>query len=219
MKLRILLLITFLAASAAVCRANEVDFFTSSGVINIATGTPVPIGDTVWLGYFPTNDPSFFLNNQTFGQLSASFTFLASIQFGQDASGVPGGGGIVPSPAGTYFGTVFGSVPTAPANNPSSQLFIWMFNANNPALATQWAITTNSAWLLPSGSGNIGIDPTINGTVPVGALGLITPNASGGFDVTLQIAPIPEPSTYFLGLVGGTAMLGALRLRRAHSRA
>jgi hypothetical protein len=217
MKLRILLLITLLAGSASFCRANEVDYFTSSGVINIATGTPVPIGDTVWMGYFPTNDPSFFLNNQTFSQLMASFTFLSSIQFGQDASAVPGGGSIVPSPPGTYFGTVFGSVPTAPANNPTSQLFIWMFNANNPALATQWAITTNSAWTLPSGSGSIGIDPTIDGTVPNGALGLVVPNGSGN-DIFLGIVVIPEPSTYFLGLVGGTAMLGALRLRRTRSR-
>ena len=216
MKLRILLLITLLAAPAAISQANEVDYFTSSGVINIATGTPVPVGNTVWMGYFPTNNPSFFLTNQTFSSLLANFTFLSSIQFGQDASAVPGGGSIVPSPPGTYFGTVFGSVPTAPANNPTSQLFIWMFNANNPALATQWAITTNSTWTLPSGSGIIGIDPTVNGTVPLGALGLITPNVGGGFDVTLQIA-IPEPSTYFLGLVGGTAMLGALRLRRARA--
>jgi len=76
---------------------------------------------------------------------------------------------------------------------------------------------TNSTWTAPpAGANQTFIDPTINGTVPAGALGILTPNG-GGFDITLQIAPIPEPSTYFLGLVGGTALLGALRLRRARA--
>ena len=214
MKLRILLLAILVVVFAAPSRANQVDYFTGSGVINLATGSvPVPVGNTVWMGYFPTT-AGFFTPGQDFATLMANFTLLSTIQFGQDASGVAGGGSIVPSPAGTFYGSVFGTVPTAPASNPSSQLFIWMFNANAPASATQWAILTNSAWTLPSGSGQILIDPTVNGTVPPGALGVLTPNGGGGFDINLQVAPIPEPSTYFLGLAGAGVMIGAVRLRR-----
>ncbi len=152
------------------------------------------------LGSFPTGFD--FTANTTFAQLSAAFTLYGTTVIGDAGSG---------NTPGQFFASAGPTLPGVAGDH----LYIWMFNSNVPANATQWAIITNNSanWTRPvSGLTLTSIDASDAGTfVPAGALGSI-PGGSGG-DVLLGIV-IPEPSTYFLGLVGGTALVGGLRLRR-----
>ncbi len=68
-------------------------------------------------------------------------------------------------------------------------------------------------WKRPADDDNTVIDSAEAGVfVPVGVVG--GPN---GANFNLGVGAVPEPSTYFLGMVGGVALLGAMRLRRTRA--
>ncbi len=214
------LLLPFVAAAgifSAAVQAEQIDYFTGAGTVFLSNGTTaVPSPNIVWMGFFATGFN--FVTNTSFAQLSAGFTLIDTVQFGQDESGLAGGGAIVAAPPGQFYGSIFGSpLPGSPPAN--QQLYIWVFNSANPAVSTpsQWAILTNPVWTRPaSGPNQILIDPTSDaGTiVPAGAIGSLVANG-GGFNIVEGNAPaIPEPSTYAMG-VFGLAAVAAFRRRRA----
>jgi hypothetical protein len=161
-----------------------------------------PDGSTILLGHF---DSSFtFSLTDTFALLMSHFTTYASTTIG--SGGAPPGGGqfnatnLLPNSTGVA----------------GDQMFIWVFNLTN----TQWTILTSNAanWTRPPDASNTVIDTSETSVfVPNGVIGSIVGGNLSGGNINLGVAPIPEPSTYLLGLVGGGALLGALRLRRARS--
>ncbi len=200
MKKSILAALCIAASLVGVQKSNaeQVDFGAIASFIRLNNNVILPSGNMVMLGSFPTGFD--FTVNTTFAQLSAAFTLYGTTVIGDAGSG---------NTPGQFFSTAGPTLPGVQGDH----LYIWMFNSNVPANATQWAIVTNNAanWTRPvSGLNSTSIDVSDAGTfVPAGALGSIN---GATFDVILGI--VPEPSTYFLGLVGGTVLVGGLRLRR-----
>ena len=193
-------------------RADQVDYLTGSGTYFTLAGTAVPVGNAVWLGFFPTGFT--FTQGQTFAQLNANFTRIDTVQFGQDESGLAGGGAIAAVPAGLFYGSAFGN-----QIGVGQQLYFWAFNVADPTATapTQFAIVTNTTWIrLPAGTPPQTIDPTSDlGTfIPPNTPGTRTPTSATTADIRLGQAPVPEPSTYALALVGLGIAAGIARRRR-----
>ncbi len=159
--------------------------------------TFVPDGSTVLLGHF---DSSFtFSLTDTLPLLMSHFSTYATSSIGS--------GGAVGT--GQFTQTSFLPNSTGVAGE---QMYIWVFNLTN----TQWTILTSTAadWMRPANDSNTVIDTAeLSVVIPPGVIGSFV--AGPGTPVNLGIGPVPEPSTYFLGLLGGVGLLGAMRLRRA----
>lgn len=195
-------------AALAVCASTQtakaqyqVDFASLGNQIFLNNGVTLdPTGSVVLLGHF---DSSFtFSLTDTFSLLMSHFTTYATAHIGDGGA-----------PDGQFASTALlpNSVGVA-----GEQMFIWVFNLTN----TQWTILTSNAanWTRPPDASNTVIDTSETSVfIPAGVVGSIVGGNLSGGNVNLGVGAIPEPSTYFLGLVGGTALLGVLRRRRVRA--
>jgi hypothetical protein len=198
------LAIISLAGPARSTRGEEIQWGAAFGLLFLTadSGNPaVPVGDAALIGHF---DSSFnFSLNTTFAQLMAGFQqYNSASTIGTNISGPSLG------PGGLFAST---NPPNTLPGAAGDQVYFWVFNNVNPAAATEWALVTNPAWVRPpTGATVASYDIADAGTIAVGPITTI--DASG--NVILGFAPIPEPSTILLGVLGGGAMIGMIRRRR-----
>jgi len=200
---------------------------TGTGQIMSASSTPLDFGDAVRVGHIAEGDLSEFSSSNDFSALDALFVPLAESIADRGTltpSPNPGSpavdGGLpfvndagMPSVDGDIGHTITG-VDIGFGSGSGTQLYLWVFNASDPANATEWGIFTGPLFATPAvdfapalvlGSGIM--------TVTVGATtvtdGIVRgSSAVGGF----ALAPIPEPSSAILML---TALTLVFRRRRS----
>lgn len=200
------------------CAASDYIFSDFGAyIVDPTSGTGLlPSGSLILFGYvnpltfnFGSTQNDFASINSAFVRMGSAFSTSANLNIGNPI----------------FTQTVSGF--TAPVGFDGTQMYIWVFNQATANASASWAILTNPTWLLNNSAFQpVTVDLSDAGTVVAGNLvtgfargsiinpGTHVPASPGGFDVAVTV---PEPSTYFLGLVGGTALLGALRLHRARS--
>ncbi len=204
------LLAVVLTSLPSAAKAEQVDWGATGNFITLGNTQAAPVGFSILLGHFTTGFT--FAPTQNYATLIANFQTYDTSAIGE------GGGGP---------GQFFAQTSTNPDGTPAStvlpgtagdQLYMWAFNNANPAQATEWAIISNVLWVRPpSGATTFSFDASELGTfVPNGARGQVVNNGTPttGGDIRTQIAPIPEPSTYALALVGLGVAAGVARRRR-----
>jgi hypothetical protein len=218
LKISVAAMAVALATICSPCSAQVTYDFTDFGafIVDPSSGTGLlPTGSLVELGYFNPLTFNFGATQNDFASISAAFQFI---------------GGVLTIPGNPTLGTpIFAGSSSpfiAPAGFDGTQLYLWIFNQPTANASASWTIVTNSTWLLNNAStlSPVSIDLSDIGTVVAGSAlngfargSIINPSthgSPGGFDVAVGV---PEPSTYFLGMVGGFALLGAMRLRRARA--
>ncbi len=230
--------ILFLAAALA-APAGAAEITWSAGADNglsLANGTDLNQGSLIRLGTFYDSGTSLQLTDSQISALASNPTQL-NTYFKQAASGLIGADFGVNG----HF-NIQSSVNTSALNIAGAQMYLWVFNASTLTTATQqgifyWSISNTTA--IPDGASSPGLrwsfptddviagstmidltDLTIGtGTLASGARIVVGGFGTGTSDTTtapnFNLAVIvPEPSTAFLGLVGGMALL-VRRRRRA----
>jgi hypothetical protein len=177
--------------------------------VGTAAGGPLPHGDLVLLGSFPSITDSDIRTHET------DFTYLSShfVQFG--ASAVVGQG--LPSGTDAYWSASAAGSGSTSADSlgiNGKPIYMWAFNSPTASAATEWGIFNSTvttpppnAWIFPNFSdvpNTRSIDLNQVDNVVVGSLGPET-----YFGSTLyKLAPVPEPSAYGI-VVGGLCLAGA----------
>ncbi|MDA0813484.1 MAG: PEP-CTERM sorting domain-containing protein [Verrucomicrobia bacterium] len=213
---------------ASVCIADaEVITVTFSaqnpgGALGKSSGSSLPSGSLVRLGYFDLNDSSILDSQRDIGLLDEFFTVVAEVMVGffggetildDDLS-------VLSYQAGTEFAQGAGgfahsvTFDPVPLERDGDQLVLWAFNSDAIATATEFGIFSDDQWVTPS-SLTLGFDLSTvdpNSDLYIGQKGPEVSQELGGEFNKLVIAGsvVPEPSTGLLMLYG----LGVLTLRR-----
>ena len=146
------------------------------------------------------------------GSVDSSFSNIASTAGWTQFSQL----GIATNTAGRVGGQVIDNTSAADFFN-GKPLFLWVFNGTTRANSTQFGIfRAGSApvpWVFPTNAGGVGdsltLSTTATGAGTISALGGVGSSGSG----LRLVAPVPEPGTVALLLVGAVGF--ASRRRRA----
>ena len=131
---------------------------SSAKTFRNTSGELLPAGSTVRIGFFP--DPDGQATRDAID--SGDYTEVAAL-FLPVGEGIAGGEEGTGGPlqitdvafAGGYGGTVTG-VRTAYLA-PGTKLFLWVFNHDTPAQATEWGLFHDPSWLAPNKLGSINL--------------------------------------------------------------
>jgi hypothetical protein len=221
-----------LVAAASLQAAATVDFsaHTFNGVTD-ASGTALPVGDVVEIGWFNASDATLKGDAGNYTALSQLFTLYATGHIGD---------GDVAGTAGYFADGVTAS--TGSLSIGGDQIYMWIFNGSNPATATQEGIfyfnkASSSHWAFPvdgppAGNTSIDLADLTGALTGSGSNTLVAGNAPGGTPIAdvvigsfgpasiatpfnakaFELAAAPEPATAGLAIFGGLAVL--LRRRR-----
>jgi len=193
------------------------------GIVNANGTAAVASGDLIRLGYFTVSNSIVQANKSNLSVLSADWVSLADAHIGD----------------GTGYDGTFASVatPTLTAGEFSHQLYVWALNAPTVTAATQQAIfyepsSSNANWVAPgSNISQTTIDigdakTSLGGVYLAGSYQY--PNASitsifnsagaPGTYGAIQLesvapTPVPEPSTFAVGVLAAFAAAGVRRRR------
>ena len=190
---------------------SGVEGFT--GQFRDSNNEPLPFGSVVRVGAFDLSgdNAATLQNSDNFQEIEALFTPLAESEVGSgsivQASNT--GDTIIVNDfigegntLGQIEGIAAGYLPI------DTQLFFWVFNASDPALATEWAIATSdsASFELPAFPGSTTLTPE--------DVNIIFRGSQDGANVLLApIEVIPEPSSFLLTSIGLSLLIG--RRRRA----
>ena len=166
------------------------------------SGTPVPAGSDILVGYFSGLTNAEIVSNQHNPTLlnSSFIRFGLGGSVGEGALGTPGYFTFVTTATVEAPNAAF-TAPSAPNNG---QIYIWVFNSGvSPEAATEHAIFTStaSAWSWPvsdDGSTDRMISPDDNLSMLVGSLD------SGA----VYLQAMPEPGSCALVVMGTVGLLG-----------
>jgi hypothetical protein len=213
---------------ATVCIADaEVITVTFSAqnpgsALGTSSGSSLPSGSLVRLGYFDLNDSSILDSQRDIGLLDEFFTVVAEVMVGffggetilEDDLSVSSysAGTEFPQGAGGFAHSV--TFDPVPLEHDGDRLVLWAFNSDAIATATEFGIFSDDQWVTPA-SLTLGLD--LGSADPandlyIGTKGPEVSQELGGEFNKLMIAgsTVPEPSAGLLMLFG----LGALTLRR-----
>lgn len=217
-----LTLITLATASIASAEVITVTFSAqnSGGAIGTSSGSSLPTGSLIRLGYFDLTDNTVLESQGDISLLDEFFTVVAEVMVGffggetileDDLSVKSYNAGENFSADGAFAHQV--TFDPVPLERDGDQLVLWAFNSDIMENATEFGIFSDDAWVTPSSltlnADLSSVDP--NTDLYVGTKGPETSATVGGELNKLVIAsPVPEPSTGLLMLVG----ISALTLRR-----
>lgn len=184
---------------------------SASDQFKLSDGNALPSGSAIRLGTFNTSGENLNLlkNSKDFSTVNALFKPLAE--------GVPNAGTLTQPGNATQMAMING-VP-APGDFSASysfnnaagyigageKLYLWVFNAADPANATEWGIFTGGTNFDVPTSNDFGFPIARNSNVNNAVYGSIS-------GTNLHLAPIPEPSASIMGLLAATCLV--LRRRR-----
>jgi len=210
MKTKLTLLLSALLTLGSAAFATQVTVSGDETIFDLDGTTPVAVGDAVVVGYFDssvtTQDIADFAEALTTGTIKIS------------DEGALDGFNVVYSQAVTVDngpGIIGGNQQAE--GILGEQLYMWVFNssdpfnpANNPNLGTLFVTSTNSEWIAKGDS----FAPLDRNSLLVSEIDTILIGTDLGGDAGLQLALIPEPSTYAMIAAGLLALAFVIRRRR-----
>lgn len=206
MKQSSLLLCMVVAVTMAVtARAGSVTLSTVSGSqFASKDGASLPVGCALRIGTFNLPDAARDTTVQSTGDYAKLKTWFKPLAEGIVGAGTPqqagGSGDLLRANSFPATGNVFGTISDVSISYmpPGSQLYVWVFNHENPDQATQWGIFTLATWQAPPALGNATLSTTgevipLQGTAVEGQLRLTPPLPTYGNwtwqNYTLTAAP------------------------------
>lgn len=159
---------------------------SSRGLILDSTGAPLVDGSLMRVGFFDVE-----INDLTVSELlDPSLVEPLFTEFTSFSSSL-----------GNFLDTDLNLLAT----NPLEQIYIWVFNASDPNLATEYGIFTSTGWTSPNDGGSLNMLSSEIDETKVGTTDESTPT-------NYLLTPVPEPAHF--AVIFGLFGLGVVIWRR-----